>query len=163
MIDNIFINSSDISDHLPLFIQKQNLFTKKSSQQNTNVKYRLINDSTITNLRQSLLCLDLNRITGSDNCTKAMEFLAHAVDNTYKLCCSILSNLKHFQTRSCEIISNIKKIHYFALYCQNKIPKIFILISEILSPGKSDDQRRIIMNINSRLQKRYKANFLYPQ
>ena len=93
LIDNIFINHpngfvsgiliSDISGHLPLFIIKRNLFTKKSSQQNTNVKYRLINDS--------LLCLDLNHITGSDNCTTAMESLAHAVDNTYKLCCPIKS------------------------------------------------------------------------
>ena len=67
LIDNILINQpngfvsgiliSDISDHLPLFILKRNLFTKKSSQQNTNVKCRLINDSTITNLRQSLLVL----------------------------------------------------------------------------------------------------------
>ena len=31
-----------------------------------SVKYRLINDSTIANLRQSLLCLDLGRIIGSD-------------------------------------------------------------------------------------------------
>ena len=54
------------------------------------MKYRLINDSTITNLRQSLLCLDLNHITGSDNnCTTAMESLAHPLDNTYKLCCPI--------------------------------------------------------------------------
>ena len=61
LIDNIFIKKpngfvsgiliSDIPDHLPLFILKRNLFTKKSSQQNTNVKYCLINDSTITNLR----------------------------------------------------------------------------------------------------------------
>ena len=35
------------------------------------------NDSTITNLRQSRLCLDLHRITASDNCTTAMESLAH--------------------------------------------------------------------------------------
>ena len=48
-----------------------------------------MNDSTITNLRQSPLCLDPNHITGSDNCTTAMESLAHAVDNTYKLCCPI--------------------------------------------------------------------------
>ena len=92
LMDNIFINQpngfvsgiliSDISDHLPLFILKRNLFTKKSSKQNTNLKYRLINDSTITNLRQSLLCLDLNHITGSDNCTTTMKSLAHAVDNT---------------------------------------------------------------------------------
>ena len=34
-----------------------------------------------------------------------------------------------------------------------KFLKIFILISEILSPGKLDDQRRIIMNKNSMLQK----------
>ena len=57
-IDNIFINQpngsgsdilvSDISDHLPLFIIKRNQFTKKSCQQNRNMKYRLINDSTIT-------------------------------------------------------------------------------------------------------------------
>ena len=82
LIENIFISQpngfvsgiliSDISDNFPLFILKRNLFTKKSSQQNTNVKYHLINDSAITNLRQSLLCLDLNRITGSDNCTTAM-------------------------------------------------------------------------------------------
>ena len=47
--------------------------------------------------------------------------------------CVVLSNLKHCQTRtkkknciSCEIISNVKKRqNYFALYCQNKIPKDF--------------------------------------
>ena len=116
-------------------------------------------NSTITNLRQSLLYLDLNHITGSDNCTTAMESLAHAVDNTDKLCCPVKSKtLSNKDLKkpwiSSEIISNIKKIqHYFALYCQNKIPKIFILISEILSPGKLDDQIRIIMNINSMLQK----------
>ena len=44
-------------------------------------------DSTITELRQSLLGLDLDRIPGSDNCTTAMESLAHAVDNTHMLCC----------------------------------------------------------------------------
>ena len=96
---NRFVSSiliPDISDHLPLFILKRNLFTKKSSQENTNMKYRLINDSTITNLRQSLLCLDLNHITGSDNSTTAMESLAHAVDNIH----TILPNLKHCQTRT---------------------------------------------------------------
>ena len=82
LIENIFINQpngfvsgiliSDISDNFTLFILKRNLFAKKSSQQNTNVKYHSINDSAIPNLRQSLLCLDLNRITGSDNCTTAM-------------------------------------------------------------------------------------------
>ena len=58
---NGFVSSiliSDLSDHLPLLILKQNLFTKKSAQQNTNVKYRRIDESTITNLRQSLLCLE---------------------------------------------------------------------------------------------------------
>ena len=156
LIDDIIINQpnrfvssiliSDISDHLSLFILKRNLFTKKSSQQNTNVKYRLINDSTITNLRQSLLCLDLNHISGSDNYTKeyilvnkyiffdytiAMESLALAVDNTYRLCSPIksktLSNKNLKKPRiSLEIISNIKKRqHYFALYCQNKIAKDF--------------------------------------
>ena len=105
---------SDISDHLPLFILKRNLFTKKS-QQNTNVKYRLINDSTITTLWQSLLCLDLNHITVSDNnCTIAMESLAHAVDDRCKLCCPIKSKtLSNKDLKkpwiSREIISNIKK------------------------------------------------------
>ena len=125
LIDNIFknqpnwfvsgINFSDISGHLPFFFLIRNLFTKESSHQSTTVKYRLMNDSTITNLPQSLLCLDLNHITGSDNCTTAMETLAHAVDNTYKLCCPIktktLSNkdLKKPWITS-EIIANSKKI-----------------------------------------------------
>ena len=96
--------------------------------------------------QQSLLCLDLNHIISSNlyyvltsiilqdptiYCTTAVESLAHAVDNTYKLCCPIksktLSNKdwKMFWI-SREIISNIKKIqHYFALYCQNKTPKDF--------------------------------------
>ena len=137
-MDNIFISQPngfvfgilifDASDHLKLVILKRNLFTKISSQQNINVKYRLINDSTITNHRQSHLCLDLGSITGSDNCTTAMESLAHAFDNTYKLCCPIksktLSNKdlkRRWITR--EILSNIKNIrHYFVLYRQNKIP-----------------------------------------
>ena len=86
-----------------------------------------------------------------------MESLAHAVDNTYKLCCPIKSKtLSNKDLKkpwsSGEIISNIKKRqHYFALYCQNKIPKKFY--TQILSSGKLDDQRRIIMNINSMLQK----------
>ena len=132
---------------------------KKSFQQNTNVKYHLINDSTITNLRQSLLCLDLNHITGSNNCTTAMESLSHAVDNTYKLRCPIktktLSNnyLKK-SSISHEIILNIKKCNIILHYTVKiKFLKILILISEILSPGKLDDQRRIIMNINSMLPK----------
>ena len=53
-----------------------------------------------------------------------------SVDNTYKLCCPIksktLSNkdLKSPEISS-EIISSIKKRHYFVLYGQNKIPKDF--------------------------------------
>ena len=78
-------------------------------------------DSTITDLRQSLLCLDLDQyITGSDNCTSAVESLAHAVDNTYKMCCPIksktLSNKdfkKPWITR--EIISDIKKRQQYFL------------------------------------------------
>ena len=60
--------------------------------------------TTITNLWQSLLCLDLNHITGSDNCSTAMESLAHAVDK---------NDIKYY------------KRHYFALFCQNKIRQDF--------------------------------------
>ena len=99
-----------------------------------------------------------NNITGSNNCTAAMESLTHAVDNTYNLCCPIKSKtLSNKDLKrpwiSHEIISNTKKGHSFALYYENKIPKIFILIPEILSMGKLDGQRRIIMSINSMLQK----------
>ena len=58
-----------------------------------------------------------------------MESLAHAVDNTHKLCCPIKSKTlsdKDLKMAwiSREIISNIKKRqHYFELHCQNKIPK----------------------------------------
>ena len=97
------------------------------------MKYPLINDSSITNLRQSLLCLDLDHITESDNCATAMESLAPAVGNTYKLCCPMKSetlsnkNLKKLCITG-ELISNIRKRqHYLALYRQNKIPKDFYI------------------------------------
>ena len=88
-----------------------------------------------------------------------MESLAHAVDNTYKLCCPIKSKtLSNKDLKkpwiSREIISNIKKDNIILLYTVKiKFLKIYILISEILSPDKLDDQMRIIMNINSMLQK----------
>ena len=89
------------------------------------MKGRLINDSTITNLWQSLLCHDLDHITGSDNFTTAMESLARAVDNTYELCYNIKSKIlsnkdfkKSWITR--DIILNIlKRRGYFVLYRQN--------------------------------------------
>ena len=87
-----------------------------------------------------------------------MEYLAHAVDNTCKLCCPIKSKTfsnndlkKHWITH--EIISNIKKDIILHSTVKIKFLKIFILISEILSPAKLDDQERIILNINSMLQK----------
>ena len=79
---------------------------------------------------QRAICYRI-RITGSDNWATDMESLAHDVDSTHRLCCSnkskTLSN-NYFKKPwiSEEIISNIKKIqHYFALYCQSKIPKDF--------------------------------------
>ena len=89
LIDNIFINQPN--GFLSLIIWPSFIIYSKTKPvykkilNKTNVKYRLIKDSTITNLWQSLLCLDLNHITGFDNCTTAMESLVHAVDNTYKL------------------------------------------------------------------------------
>ena len=73
-----------------------------------------------------------------------MEFLDHAVDNTYKLCCPIKSKTSSNKDLkktwiSSKIISNIKKIQQFAHTVKIKFLKIFILISEILLPGKLDD------------------------
>ena len=50
-----------------------------------------------------------------------------------------------------EIISNNEnRQHYFVLYCQNKITiKNVILIFEMFSLFKLDNQKGIIMNINS--------------
>ena len=74
------------------------------------------------------------------------------------LCCpskpKTLSNKELLKWTSREIISNIKKgQHYFALYCQYKIPKDFYTHFQNFVTGKLDDERRIIMNINSMLQK----------
>ena len=121
--------------------------------------------STITNLGQSLLYLDLDRITGSDNnCTTAVESVAHAVDNTYKLCCPIksktLSNDFKVPWITHGITSNIKNGNIIShSTVKIKFLKIFILISVILSLGELDNQKIIILNINSMPQKkRYKSN-----
>ena len=62
--------------------------------------------STITNIRQSLLCVDLNYITGSDNCTTAMESLAHAVDNTFKLCSIKSKTLSNKDLKKLDFLQN---------------------------------------------------------
>ena len=115
------------------------------------------NDSTITNLRQSLLCQSLLcRITGSDNycATALMNPLLMMLTIQHKLCCPIkfktLSNKdlkKPWIIR--EIISNIKKIqHYFALYCQNKIPKDFYTHFQNFVTRQIRRSKNVIMNIN---------------
>ena len=90
-----------------------------------------------------------------------MESLAHAVDNTYKLCCPIksktLSN-KDFKKPciSWEIISNIKKRqHYFALYCQNKIPKDFYTHFRNFVTGKIRRSKKDYFEHKFNVAKRY--------
>ena len=95
------------------------------------------------NLRQSLLCLD--EITLQDQPIDYRYGIPSSCcwQYIYKQCCPIKSKtLSNKELKkpwiSREIRSNIKKRqHYFALYTVKiKFLKIFILISEILSPGK---------------------------
>ena len=85
--------------------------------------------------------------------------------------CVVLSNLKHCQTKTlrshglpAKLYQILKKRqHYFALYCQNKIPKDFYTHFRNFVTGKLDNQKRYIMNIKSMLQKLYKANLVHHQ
>ena len=137
LIDNIFMRNPidftagllnfDISDHLPIFLIKRNLFHTPIENECIHVKYRLINNETLQNMYNVLDNYDFDEIVNSDDCSHSLSMLTNVLFQTYDSCCPIKSKSispkkfkKPWITKN--ILKNIKKRqNYFILLKLNKI------------------------------------------
>ena len=138
LIDNILLSNpinfnsgiilTDISDHFPIYIQLNNLFSIYVCT-SINIQYRLINDITIAQFRQTIASYDFSHIYNLNNCSAALDEMTDIIDDAYKQCCPVkikTISYKDFTKPwiSEEIIASIKKRQkFFLLYRQKKISK----------------------------------------
>ena len=139
LIDNIFVSNpinftsgiivNDISDHFPVFFHKARIFLNKNSNLSSKIEYRLINDTTLGHLYETISSIDFSYLTSYHDTSLAIEELNSIVDDAYRNCCplktkiiSYKDSLKPWITK--EILICIKKRqHYFQLYRNKIIPK----------------------------------------
>ena len=107
LIDNIFTMSpidlyfgiliSVISDHFPIFLIRGKLFSNQV-RNNTNVKYSLLNENTLTNFYNALTDFDFTHIINNNDHNVALQSLIDVVDNTYNTFCPIKSKYISYKT-----------------------------------------------------------------
>ena len=121
LLDNIFISNTisynsglfywDISDHMPIFIFLQNLFSNASGAE--IIKYRLINETTLDNLANSLSTHNFDEIMNSSTLDIAIEKLDEIILCCFNQHCPIIT--KRITRKDREkpwITSNIKRLIY---------------------------------------------------
>ena len=99
LLDNIFISSSiplssgvfcwDISDHYAVFTFANKLLTTQNKPE--TIRYRLITEATINNLRNSLAIHDFTRILQSNDLDFAMQELDNLLISEFNTHCPILT------------------------------------------------------------------------
>ena len=88
---------SDISDHFLIFLIRRKLFLNQRKN-NTNVKYRLLNENTLTNFYNSLADFDFTHIINNNDHNVAFQNLIDVIDNTYNTFCPTKS--KHISYKN---------------------------------------------------------------
>ena len=139
LIDNIFTSNpinftsgiiiSDISDHLPVFYHKKNVFLNKKLNPSVKIEYRLVNDDTLCDLYETISAYDFSYLESLDNPSLAIDELSNAIDDAYRNCCPIKIKTISYKNSlkpwiSDEILNCIKKRNnYFQLYHKKIISK----------------------------------------
>ena len=106
-----------------------NLFETHSNTSRNTVKYRIVNDASLSRMYEQLSSYELMSVVQDNNCVvglgKLMNIIQTEYDNQCPMQSKVISN-KSMQKPwiTGNIISNIKKEQsYYNLYCQNKISK----------------------------------------
>ena len=99
IIDNIFLSNpsnftsgvivADISDHFPVFVIKHNFLIQQDKNQNVNISFRVINETTINNLCESLESCDFSTFIDQDDCSLSLDNLTNIINDSYKSCCPL--------------------------------------------------------------------------
>ena len=146
-IDNIFVNKieehykcgilfTDLSDHLPVFLTSSNL-QRLRRHNDINIKYRIINDTTVNKLCQDLECEDWNDIYNKTD-------VQDAYDHFYK-------KLLHVFNKNMPLLKPRRKINKDG----NKVPWI---TKGTLKSRKTKNMlyKKFIKNPNERNESTYK-------
>ena len=123
--------SYDLSDHLPVFISKRNVFMSLDVSNNLNtVSYRLINQNNVDNMYKLLssqnYSIDLNA-----EVNESFEALIDLIYIIYFSCCPLKTKTKSSKKFNkpwifVNISVNIKKRQaYYLLFKQGKLPETF--------------------------------------
>ena len=139
IIDNIFVSNpvnftsgvlvTDISDHFPIFIVKHSFFIRQNIDQKVNISYRIINESTINNLCETLESHDFSTIIDSENCSASIDNLTKLINDSYQLCCPKINKTISYKNFTKpwiddQIVKLIKlRQNYYILYCKKLISK----------------------------------------
>ena len=139
LLDNIFICnplnyksgilSIDISDHLPVFLIKNDFFCAPEIIDSHTFQYRVINDEKLSDMYNKLGEYDFSDILCTDDCSTALSMFTEVLHEIYNACCPIKSKTvspKSFKKPwiNKNILKNIKKRqNYFKLYKERKLSK----------------------------------------
>ena len=137
LIDNICIKnpidfktgilSIDLSDHLPIFLIKENFFQVSEPSKCRTIRYRIINEETLKQFFNRVSEFNFDDIYNNDDCAVSLSMFDEVLHEIYNECCPIKSKTispKRLKKPwiSNKIISYIKKRqNYFLLFKQNKI------------------------------------------
>ena len=119
LLDNIYISNTisynsgllywDISDHFPIFIFIQNLFSSPNITE--TIKYRLINETTLDNMANSLSTHNFDVILNSPSLDNAIDILDETILHCFNQHCPIITKRITRRDREKPWISpNIKRL-----------------------------------------------------
>ena len=187
LIDNILMSNPsnvisgliycDITDHLPVFSINRSAFNDENDPNpNKTIKYRLINETTINNMRDMISSHDFTNIINCENPDDAIENFARTIERIYKLCCPLKSKTISYKHKlkpwiSHEIKQNIKKRHKLSLL--NKLNRINRqtytsfrnFVTNQIRKAKQDYYDRLFNNFKGNCKATWKAisNLLKPK
>ena len=112
IITGVIVN--DISDHFPTFIVSLDFFKNRQNDQNGVVKYRVVNNVTLTNMIEYMSAFDSNVIAENISYDVALSRLNVMIQKAYDICCPIRCKTASPKSRLkpwiCDVIlANIRK------------------------------------------------------
>ena len=83
----------NISDYMHTFMICANLFETYSNSSRNTVKYRIVNDASLSRMYEQLSSYDLMSVVQDNNCVVGLGELMNIIQTEYDHCCPIQSKV----------------------------------------------------------------------
>ena len=138
LIDNICVSggsdviagcvASDVSDHFPVFILCNNVFSEGDREQGRNVSYRVINECTLRNMEIELLNSNLDHIYNAENVSDSVQHLHELVLSSFNSNCRLKTRTVSYKNFTKPWLNGLvvhirKRQHQYLLYRTGKISR----------------------------------------